>query len=267
MPAKFRSLESSGRDLSVIEIATTGFDPLLDRIIEVAVVKLRGGIVTRRYQTYIQPEVPILPAATAAHGVGYDQVSEARYFGEVAPGLARFLGRSDFAGFDFRRYTLPFLHNEFVRHEVDFKWDPRSFVDVGEIYRRYQPRDLAAAARHYLGADRVPGRGLPSAAEAVAEVLKAQLTQHRDLPLTAWGLPCNHRGDAGGWLGYEGERLVFQRGPHRGRTLVQVARQEPGYLGSLTARGALWDVGPWVEKAIREAAAERERAGHGPQGH
>jgi DNA polymerase III subunit epsilon len=136
MSEKFLRLDSSGRDLSVIHIATTGFDPLLDRIVEVAVVKLRRGLIIRRYHALIQPEVPILAAATAVHGVGEAEVAEARTFDEIAPGLARFLGRSDFAGFDLRRFTMPFLYSEFERHEVDFRWSPRSVVDVGEIYRR-----------------------------------------------------------------------------------------------------------------------------------
>jgi DNA polymerase-3 subunit epsilon len=266
MSSKVRSLESSGRDLSVIEIATTGFDPLLDRVIEIAVVKLRYGFPCRRYHTFVQPEVPILAAATAIHGVGWGQVFEARPFADVVPGLARWLGRSDLAGFDLRRFTLPFLYNEFERHDVDFPWSSRSFVDVGEIYRRYEPRDLAAAARHYLGPDRAVGGGMASAAEAVAEILKAQLARHEDLPRTTRGLPYSPWGDVGGWLRYEGEQLVFQHGPHRGRTLKQVAREDPRYLRSLTARGALWDLGLSIEAAFREVASEGEGGGRADPG-
>jgi hypothetical protein len=181
----------------------------------------------------------------------------------VAPGLARFLGRSALAGFDLRRFTLPFLYSEFERHGLDFQWSPRSFVDVGEVYRRYRPRDLAAAARDYLGADRVVVPGMASAAETVAEVLKAQLARHEDLPLTARGLPCPPPGDVGGWLGYEGEDMVFRHGPHRGRTLKEVARRDRGYLRWLASRGAFWDVGLPIEEALREEAAGREGDGPG----
>jgi hypothetical protein len=107
---------------------------------------------------------------------------------------------------------------------------------------------------------------MASAAETVAEVLRAQLARHEDLPLTARGLPCNPPGDVGGRLRHEGEQLVFQDGPHRGRTLDQVARQDPSYLRRLTARGAFWDAMGPIEDALERGDTGPGRAGRVPKG-
>lgn len=52
----------------VIDIETTGTDPVADAVIEVASVDvLADGTITNRQSTLVRPGIPIPPEASAAH--------------------------------------------------------------------------------------------------------------------------------------------------------------------------------------------------------
>ena len=53
----------AGQDLNadfvVFDIETTGFSPVNNRIIEIGAVKVQGGVITDRFSTFVNPQVPI----------------------------------------------------------------------------------------------------------------------------------------------------------------------------------------------------------------
>lgn len=54
---------------AVIDVETTGFDPRVDRVVEMACVIVDGGIVSQTWSTLVDPEVPIPSYATRVHGI------------------------------------------------------------------------------------------------------------------------------------------------------------------------------------------------------
>jgi len=61
----------------VIDVETTGFSPVRDRIVEVACAVVEGDRVVERWATLVDPEVPIPPQATAIHGITDEMVADA----------------------------------------------------------------------------------------------------------------------------------------------------------------------------------------------
>src|ERR1700712_2485298 len=55
--------------LAVIDFETTGFDPQLDRVVEVGVVCFERGEVSKRVNWLIQPGMAIPEAAMNVHGI------------------------------------------------------------------------------------------------------------------------------------------------------------------------------------------------------
>ena len=233
-------LELGRRRLAFLSVHATGFDPNVDRIVEVAAVMRKEGVPDRTYHRYVQPYAPILPQATLAHGVTDAAVAHARTFDDIAEGFFRFLGAADLVGFGIRRLGYPLLVAEFGRALCDFDKAGRAVVDLEEIYGHHNPRDLGAASARYLG------QGLPAGADALAEalacdrVLRAQLAEHEGLPTTAAGLEAHPsaRRRSGLMLRESGLRpWVFAEGRHRGRTPLEVAVADPDYLRSLLGPG------------------------------
>jgi DNA polymerase III epsilon subunit-like protein len=145
------NIDLGSRRLAILSVRATGFDPNTDRIIEVAAVIHARGKEPKTYHRLVFPGVPILPDATRDHGLTDADVATAPPFESIASGFARFLGAADLAGFDIRRFALPLLWAEFHRCSVAFNCFGRSVVDLRDIYRRHEPRDLESAVDQYLG--------------------------------------------------------------------------------------------------------------------
>jgi hypothetical protein len=55
-------------DYAFVDIETTGCNPVRDRITEVAIVSVRDGQVTERWQSLVDPGVPIPESIQALRG-------------------------------------------------------------------------------------------------------------------------------------------------------------------------------------------------------
>jgi exodeoxyribonuclease X len=96
---------------AVVDVETTGVDPQLDRVVEVACVVLRGGARVETFSTLVDPGRAIPATASAVHHLTDAHVRGAPRLGEVAERL-RALTRDAVivahnAAFDLR--FLPFL--------------------------------------------------------------------------------------------------------------------------------------------------------------
>ena len=187
MPLVLRNLALE-RPIAFLDTETTGLDVRADRIVEVAVLRLAPDAEPVRFRRLVDPGVPIPQAATAVHGIDDAMVAGRPGFEDIAPRLALVLEGADLAGFNLIGYDLPLLVAEFRRAGVDFAVAGRAVLDSKRIYHRYEPRDLAAAVRHYCGRDHDGAHSALADAEAAAAVLDAQVGRHGELPPTPAGL-------------------------------------------------------------------------------
>lgn len=224
------------RPLAFIDLESTGLNPRLDRIVELALLRVTPeGEVLERVRRF-NPGQPIPSEASRIHGITDADVAGEAPFAARARSLFRLLEECDLAGFNVRRFDLPMLLAEFRRVGIEFPIDGRRIVDVQAIFHREEPRDLSAAARFYLG------RGHPDAHSALADirtsaaVLSAQLERYAHLPRDLDGLHgyCDacapFETELERWFAQTDAGLVFRRGKHRGRTLDEVATREREYL-------------------------------------
>lgn len=58
-----------GERYCVIDVETTGFSPVNDRIVEIACAQVEGDRVIDRWTTLVNPRIPIPAGATAIHGI------------------------------------------------------------------------------------------------------------------------------------------------------------------------------------------------------
>lgn len=61
----------------VFDIETTGLSPLRDKITEIGAVRIRGGEILQRYQTFVDPGVPISEEITSLTGIADEMVAGA----------------------------------------------------------------------------------------------------------------------------------------------------------------------------------------------
>jgi len=249
-----RSLKLT-RPLAILDLETTGTAPSLDRIVEIAILKIYPDGRKTKYHERVNPGVRIPPEATKVHGIGDKHVKECRPFKNLAAKIDRFLEGCDLAGYNLIRFDLPLLQFEFARAEVEFSLDGRRVVDACHIFHRKEPRDLAAALKFFCDEEHYQAHSALHDVRACWKVLAAQLGRYTDLPLDLQGLHnfCNERDerfvDADRKFEWRHDEATFTFGKYRGRSLKEVAKEEPGFLEWMLAK----DFGPETKAIVQRA--------------
>jgi DNA polymerase-3 subunit epsilon len=76
-------------DLVAIDTETTGRDPEVDRIVEIACVRWRGEGVVERFSWLVNPGRPIPKESSDVHGITDEAVKDAAPFGAIAGDVLR----------------------------------------------------------------------------------------------------------------------------------------------------------------------------------
>ncbi|MBI4370723.1 MAG: 3'-5' exonuclease [Elusimicrobia bacterium] len=247
------------RALCVFDLEATGVDPLNDRIVDVCVLRREPDGQETVFSELVDPGVPIPPEAASVHGITDAMVAGRPSFKDLAPRLLAALAGADLSGFNAVKYDVPLLAAEFKRVGVDWPAADVRVVDSFVLFSRKQPRDLGAAYAFYCGKSLAGAHRAEADTRAAAEVLWAQLDRYPDLPrdvpgLQAWCAqrkPNDSRVDEEGKFAWRHGEAVFAFGnKHKGKTLREVARADPGYLTWMAEKGSFR---PDVAAICREA--------------
>jgi DNA polymerase-3 subunit epsilon len=220
-----------------IDLETTGLNPWADRIVEATFLKFYPDGNSELVTKLINPEVPIPEDATAIHGITDSDVVGKPNFGQYSAELAGFIADCDIAGFNVKRFDLPFLETEFRRAGVDFSRQNRFIVDALVIYHKFEQRSLEAAYQRYCGKELSSRHSSLADAKATVEILDAQISLYAELPKDVCGLHefCCDPGESnfvdklGNFIIVEDE-ITFNFGKHKGERLKDVAESAPDYL-------------------------------------
>jgi len=224
------------RPVVVFDVETTGVNPRLDRIIEIACVKIHPDGRRENWVRRLNPGVPIPASSTAIHGICDADVQGLSSFREIARELADFLEGCDLAGYNISGFDLPALRVEFLRAGVAFDVAGRRLLDPQRIFFVREPRHLSAAARFYCQTEHEGAHSALADAEMTLRVLEGQLSRYPDIPRS---VPELHELFCAGLdqdLDPEGRfRLVrgeptVNFGKNRGRSLREMSREEPSFL-------------------------------------
>lgn len=166
--------------------------------------------------------------------------------------MLRFLKGADLAGFNLR-FDLTVLSAEFARARHSFRLTGRALLDAQAIYRRKEPRDLAAAVRQFLGREHPNAHCARADVRATLAVLDAQLGRYPEMSRTPSAL---HRelvavDLAGQFRRDEQGEIVVAAGEHAGETLDRLAEVNPSFLRGLLDGGTLLeDARTLIRKAL-----------------
>lgn len=83
----------SDKRVIVLDTETTGFSPVRDRVIEVAVLDFNTGEVL--IDTKLNPQMPIPPDSTLVHGITDEMVADAPLFASIVVQLASLISQSE----------------------------------------------------------------------------------------------------------------------------------------------------------------------------
>lgn len=122
--------------LVFLDVETTGFAPQRDRIVEISMLKIKGGAVVQTFDELIDPERQIPSAATAVHGIDMWKVMNQPPFAHYADALAEILTDQCVVVGHNINFDLGFLNWEIARAgRPSWQWQGLSF-DTLRLARR-----------------------------------------------------------------------------------------------------------------------------------
>lgn len=125
-------------DCVVVDCETTGLDPSLDRVIEVAALRIHNGTPVALFHRLIDPGRTLPPAIARLTGFSDLDLCNSCRMEDVLEGLLEFLGELPVVGHNVR-FDLEFLRAAADRTHV--RWDTRPhFFCTAEAARTLIPR-------------------------------------------------------------------------------------------------------------------------------
>jgi len=222
------------KPLVFFDLETTGVNIATDRIVEISILKIYPNGNKESKTWLVNPEIEIPEEASAIHGITNEKVVTEPTFKELAHNIHEMIEGADLAGFNSNRFDIPLLAEELLRVGIDFNMNNRKAIDVQVIFHKKEQRTLSAGYQFYCGKELDDAHSAEADTNATYEILKAQLDRYEDIGNSVDALSeySSHtkRADFAGFilLNDEGQE-VFSFGKYKGRTVIEVLQENPGY--------------------------------------
>lgn len=232
--------------LVFFDLETTGINVSKDRIVELAMLKVKPNGETEKKVELVNPTVPIPEESAMIHGIRDEDVKDKPTFKEIAKNLAKFIEGCDLGGFNIVRFDVPLLVEEFLRADVDFDVSQRKLIDAQKIFFLMEQRTLTAAYKFYCGKELVGAHGADADNDATYEVFQAQIERYLGKEVTdasgrqlgriendmgaIHNLVASNMVDLAGRFVFDKNGVeVFNFGKHKGQSVAEVLQKERGY--------------------------------------
>ena len=109
----------TNKPIAFFDLETTGTNPVKDKIVEIAILKINTDGSELWYEQRVNPGIPIPKETSAIHGIYDEDVKDMPEFKSIAKDVELFLRDCDLAGFNMKRFDLPLLMQSFVYDDKD----------------------------------------------------------------------------------------------------------------------------------------------------
>ncbi|NNE03133.1 MAG: 3'-5' exonuclease [Eudoraea sp.] len=224
------------KPICFFDLETTGTNVAKDRVVEISILKIYPNGNKEHRTWLVNPEMKIPDEVVAIHGISNERVANEPTFKELAKEIYTLIKDSDLAGFNSDRFDIPLLAEEMLRSDIDFDMKNMVSVDVQTIFHKMEQRTLTAAYKFYCDKDLSDAHSAKADTQATYEVLLSQLNRYPELENNIKKLSefstRRQSVDFAGFIGLDEEQEeIFTFGKHKGKKVLQVLDDEPGYFG------------------------------------
>ncbi len=252
------------RPLVIFDLEATGLDVATARIIQISYIIARPDGSEERADYFVNPGRPIPSDVVELTHITDEMVKDAPTFKQLAPQLAQAFAGCDFCGFNSNHFDIPLLCEEFIRAGVRFDFTKAHLIDVCNIFKAMEKRNLAAAYKFYCGRkmeDDFQAHLADQDTEATWRVLQAQLDMYsperqdepeRILENSVEALAdvstTQRTIDFAGRLVYndKGEEVI-NFGKYKGQLVKDIFPRDTGYVGWVLQSDFTQDTKRWFQ--------------------
>ena len=124
-------------DYVVLDTETTGLNPEIDKVVDIALLKISGGKIVDEYCTLVNPQQHINIKSSKIHGIFDKDVMEAPIYDDVGEEVVKFLGNCTIVGHNVK-FDLGFMGGllKNVVLQDDLTWN---FIDTIPLAKAAYP--------------------------------------------------------------------------------------------------------------------------------
>lgn len=258
------------RPLVFLDLEATGKDPAVDKITEVAIVKLHTDGRREAFQSLVNPGRLLSDEIVELTGIRNEDLMLAPVFGSIAKDVHSMIDGCDLAGFGVEAFDTVLLWEELYREGIEWSLDGVRTIDSLNIYKNRERRNLAAARMFYAGKSHEGAHRAMADVQASMDVLEGQLAKYPDLPrdidgLTEEGTYRKNRVDLAGKIELNAEGVpVFTFGAHQGKPVKSRIDYAQWMIREKFAGNTKMHlrriIGDFTHKAMQAAASGAARA-------
>ena len=145
MNSKGQSIDTT---YCVLDLETTGFSPVTEKITEIGIMKFKDGKVIDKFSTFVNPEKPIPARVVEVTNITDDMVKDAETIDKVFPKLMDFIKDSVLVAHN-ASFDIGFLKH--VAKELGYEFD-FTYVDTlslaQELFPEYKTYKLGRIAKN-----------------------------------------------------------------------------------------------------------------------
>ena len=119
----------------VLDLETTGFSYIADRITEIGVIKYKDGNIIDSFECFVNPEIPIPKRVTEITNITNEMVKDAETIDKVLPKLIEFLGDSVLVAHN-ADFDTSFLKHNFKKYGYEFNY---TYIDTLRLAKSIFP--------------------------------------------------------------------------------------------------------------------------------
>jgi DNA polymerase-3 subunit epsilon len=209
------------KPIAFLDFESTGVDVVIDRIVQIALIKILPTGLIEEYTTLVNPEMEIPEQASEVHGITNEMVKDAPTFKDICKEVEEFLDGCDIGGYNSNSFDIPMMCQEFYRCDIIFPLEGKSFIDVLNIEKELNPRTLGAVYFRYTGKELEGAHDALNDVRATIEIFKHQM-EKGNLPknvekIDAFSQGKNKRVDLAGKLVDIDGDVCWGFGKHKGK--------------------------------------------------
>ncbi len=263
--AKIAKLIALDKPLVVFDLESTGLSVTMDRIIEVAYLKIFPSGVVKKGVMLLNPEMNIPAEAVAIHGISDDQVKDEPTFKEKAQEIWEIFNGCNFSGFNIMGFDLPLLRREFLRAGMDFDYTAAKIIDAKVIYHFMEPRTLSAAYKFYCGKEHDEAHSALADVLVAAEVLEKQLEKYGETRDWEFIHKIHHLDndrfvDNDRKFFWRNGEAHFSFSKYKGRPLGEIVKLDPGFLNWILSADFSEETKGIIKKALNGELPKKHEA-------
>lgn len=223
------------RDVIWFDMETTGAELLKDRIIELGAKKIKVDGSIETYYSLFNPVIPIEPGATEKHGYTNEDLANEPLFETKAQEIFAFFQNCDLGGYNIKKFDIPFLTEEFLRHKLIWNLSNVKIYDAFRIWTHFEGRTLVDAYKKFCNADLVDAHSAMADIEATIEIAvkQQQLYQIPDIQqANEFSLYDKEKNsiDLAGKIAVINNEEYFTFGKYKDRKFKDVLFEDEGYI-------------------------------------